>query len=214
MALKRGIEKAVASAVESIAKQARDVEGRDEIAHVAALSAADRTVGETIAEAFDKVAREHRIEPGASRPQVHEHDRLRGHVVQVQQQLGELVTDRNRSGQTHAAHSDLRVGMTLGRTGGRGAARSTDCHDRYQADRTDPSSHRFVIREGRRSEARAHDSAKAGRSVSDFQSGVRRLDPSRRLNIAHCSSSVTDGLRPGCGLSPAHRRRGNAALGL
>src|SRR5947199_955789 len=48
MALKRGIEKGVAAAVEHIAKQSRDVDGRDEIAHVAALSAADRAVGETI----------------------------------------------------------------------------------------------------------------------------------------------------------------------
>jgi chaperonin GroEL len=58
MALKKGIEKGVAAAVEHIAKQSRDVEGRDEIAHVAALSAADRTVGETIAEAFDKVGKD------------------------------------------------------------------------------------------------------------------------------------------------------------
>ena len=35
MAIKRGIEKAVAAAVDSIKSQARDVEGREEIAHVA-----------------------------------------------------------------------------------------------------------------------------------------------------------------------------------
>src|SRR5437870_8853686 len=53
MALKKGIEKGVAAAVEFISKMARDVDGRGEIAHVAALSAADPAVGETIAEAFD-----------------------------------------------------------------------------------------------------------------------------------------------------------------
>jgi chaperonin GroEL len=58
MALKRGIEKAVAAAVDSIQKQSRDVEGRDEIAHVAALSAADRPIGDTIAEAFEKVGKD------------------------------------------------------------------------------------------------------------------------------------------------------------
>src|SRR6266511_3638208 len=58
MALKRGIERAVAAAVEHIGKQARDVEGKDEIAHVAALSAADRAIGETIAEAFEKVGKD------------------------------------------------------------------------------------------------------------------------------------------------------------
>src|SRR6266511_295629 len=58
MALKRGIERAVAAAVEHIGKQARDVEGKDEIAHVAALSAAVRAIGETIAEAFEKVGKD------------------------------------------------------------------------------------------------------------------------------------------------------------
>ena len=58
MALKKGIEKGVAAAVESISKMSRDVEGRDEIAHVAALSAADPAVGEHIAEAFDKVGKD------------------------------------------------------------------------------------------------------------------------------------------------------------
>jgi chaperonin GroEL len=58
MALKRGIEKAVDAAVEAIQKQARDVEGKEEIAHVAAISAADREIGETIAEALDKVGKD------------------------------------------------------------------------------------------------------------------------------------------------------------
>jgi chaperonin GroEL len=58
MALKRGIEKGVTAAVENIGKQARDVEGREEIAHVATISAADRAIGETIAEAFEKVGKD------------------------------------------------------------------------------------------------------------------------------------------------------------
>src|ERR671918_243013 len=41
MALKRGIEKGVVAAVEAIKAQARDVEGKKEIAYVAAISAAD-----------------------------------------------------------------------------------------------------------------------------------------------------------------------------
>jgi chaperonin GroEL len=44
--------------VEHIGKQSRDVEGRDEIAHVAALSAADRAIGDVIAEAFEKVGKD------------------------------------------------------------------------------------------------------------------------------------------------------------
>src|SRR5712691_10825988 len=58
MQLKKGIEKGVAAAVEHIGKQARDIEGKDEIAPVAALSAADRAIGETIAEAFEKVGKD------------------------------------------------------------------------------------------------------------------------------------------------------------
>jgi chaperonin GroEL len=58
MDLKRGIEQGVAAVVESIEKLARDVEGKEEIAHVAAISAADRQIGETIAEALDKVGKD------------------------------------------------------------------------------------------------------------------------------------------------------------
>jgi chaperonin GroEL len=58
MALKRGIEKGVAAAVESITNQARDVEGKDEIANVAAISAASKEIGEVIAEALDKVGKD------------------------------------------------------------------------------------------------------------------------------------------------------------
>src|SRR5437870_6326513 len=58
MGLKRGIEKGVAAAVEHLGKQARDVEGRDEIAHVATISAGDRAIGETVAEAFETVGKD------------------------------------------------------------------------------------------------------------------------------------------------------------
>ena len=58
MALKRGIEKAVENAVESIANEAKEVESKDEIAQVASISAADPAIGETIAEALDKVGKD------------------------------------------------------------------------------------------------------------------------------------------------------------
>src|SRR5881296_2342390 len=58
MALKRGIERAVAAAIEHIGKQARDVEGREDMAHVATISAADPSIGDTIAEAFEKVGKD------------------------------------------------------------------------------------------------------------------------------------------------------------
>jgi chaperonin GroEL len=59
MAMKRGIEKAVAAAVDSIKSQSRDVEGRQQIAHVAAISANnDPEIGEMVAEAMDKVGKD------------------------------------------------------------------------------------------------------------------------------------------------------------
>jgi chaperonin GroEL len=59
IALKRGIERAVDKAVETIRSEARDVEGRDQIAQVAAISANnDPEIGETIAEAMDKVGKD------------------------------------------------------------------------------------------------------------------------------------------------------------
>src|SRR5881296_4636278 len=49
MSLKKGIEKAVAAAVESIKDQAKEIDDKSEIAQVASISAADATVGEVIA---------------------------------------------------------------------------------------------------------------------------------------------------------------------
>jgi chaperonin GroEL len=59
IAIKRGIEKAVATVVDAIKESARDVEGREQIAQVAAISANnDAEIGETIAEAMDKVGKD------------------------------------------------------------------------------------------------------------------------------------------------------------
>jgi chaperonin GroEL len=58
MVLKRGIEKAVASAVESIKNQAKEIESREEIANIAAISAADPAIGDVLAEALDKVGKD------------------------------------------------------------------------------------------------------------------------------------------------------------
>jgi len=58
MAVKKGIEKAVAAAVESIAKQAKDVDDKSDIASVATISAADSSIGQVIADAIDKVGKD------------------------------------------------------------------------------------------------------------------------------------------------------------
>ena len=58
MSIKRGIEKAVAAAVESIAKQAKEVDDKSDIASVATISAADSSIGQVIADAIDKVGKD------------------------------------------------------------------------------------------------------------------------------------------------------------
>ena len=59
MGLKRGIEKAVAAAVDTIADQAVQVDdSKEKIAQVASISAADDEVGKILAEAIDKVGKD------------------------------------------------------------------------------------------------------------------------------------------------------------
>ena len=54
--LRKGMKKATEAAVEAIAKMSQPIEGRDSIARVAAISAADDEVGEMVAEAMEKVS--------------------------------------------------------------------------------------------------------------------------------------------------------------
>lgn len=58
MALKRGIEKAVAAIVTELAAMSKSVDSKEQIAATASISAADATIGEMIAEAMDKVGKE------------------------------------------------------------------------------------------------------------------------------------------------------------
>ena len=59
MSLKRGMDKAVNAAVDSLADQSVPVStDKEKVQSVAAISAADPSVGETLAEAFDKVGKD------------------------------------------------------------------------------------------------------------------------------------------------------------
>ena len=58
MIIKRGMDKAVDRVVEELKKNAKPVDNREQIAAVAAISAADPEVGETIAEVMDKVGKD------------------------------------------------------------------------------------------------------------------------------------------------------------
>ena len=56
--LKRGMDKAVQAVSDRLLETAREVEGKDEIASVASLSAQDTEIGAIIADAFDKVGKD------------------------------------------------------------------------------------------------------------------------------------------------------------
>ena len=59
LGLRRGIEKAVESVVEDLRdKQSKDIAGKEQIARVAAISAADDEIGNIIADAIDKVGKD------------------------------------------------------------------------------------------------------------------------------------------------------------
>ncbi|WP_066372456.1 chaperonin GroEL [Neobacillus fumarioli] len=55
MGIRKGIEKAVATAVEGLKEISKPIEGKSSIAQVAAISAADEEVGQLIAEAMERV---------------------------------------------------------------------------------------------------------------------------------------------------------------
>ncbi|MFG2077248.1 chaperonin GroEL [Nonomuraea maritima] len=58
LSLKRGIDKAAKEVSDRLLASARPVEGKDEIANVATISAQDAQIGGLIAEAFDKVGKD------------------------------------------------------------------------------------------------------------------------------------------------------------
>ena len=55
MMIRKGMEMAVQVAVDALAKKSKQIEGRDGVANVAAVSAADSSVGNLIAEAMERV---------------------------------------------------------------------------------------------------------------------------------------------------------------
>src|SRR6476646_9533359 len=58
MGLKRGIETAVDSVVEDLKSQSKEVNGKEDIARVATISAREREIGDVIADAIDKVGKD------------------------------------------------------------------------------------------------------------------------------------------------------------
>src|SRR5215208_605151 len=58
MALKRGIEQAVHAVVEDLDKQSKNIDGKEDIARVATISAREREIGDVIADAIEKVGKD------------------------------------------------------------------------------------------------------------------------------------------------------------
>ena len=58
MALKRGITRGVEAIVEEIKRQSKPVDSRDDIAHIASISARDTEIGELIAEVMERVGKD------------------------------------------------------------------------------------------------------------------------------------------------------------
>src|SRR5205823_9933966 len=58
MSLRRGINAGVEAAVDALRGQAQEVSEREQIAHVASVSAADAEVGDMIADAMEKVGKD------------------------------------------------------------------------------------------------------------------------------------------------------------
>ena len=58
MSLKRGIDQAVKAVTDKLVDMAREVNGKEEIAHVATISSQDAEIGGMIADAFDKVGKD------------------------------------------------------------------------------------------------------------------------------------------------------------
>ena len=58
LALKRGIELAVERVVDDIKAQAKEISGKDQIARVASISAADEEIGDVIADAIERVGKD------------------------------------------------------------------------------------------------------------------------------------------------------------
>ncbi len=58
MGIKRGLEKGVAAIVDEIRRLTKPVESKDDIAHIAAISARDSDIGELISEVMEKVGKD------------------------------------------------------------------------------------------------------------------------------------------------------------
>jgi chaperonin GroEL len=96
MQMKIGIDKAAAAVAEALRKAAQPVKGRQEIAQVATVSAADPEIGDLIAEVMDKVGKEGVVTVEESKSMAFETEYVEGMQFDRGYVSAYFVTDTNR----------------------------------------------------------------------------------------------------------------------
>ena len=96
MLIKRGIEQATSALVAAIRAMAVDIDTKDEIASVAAISAQDREIGELIAEVMDKVGKDGVITVEESKGLAFETEYVEGMQIDRGYISAYFVTDPDR----------------------------------------------------------------------------------------------------------------------
>jgi len=96
MAIKRGIEKTVASAVEEIKNISTPVSGKDDIARVASISAEDEEIGKLISDAMEKVSNNGVITINESKTSKTELDVVEGMQINKGSLSPYLLTDNEK----------------------------------------------------------------------------------------------------------------------
>lgn len=94
--LKKGIEKAVDAAVESLKGLSKPIENKEAIAQVAAISAGDQTIGQLISDAMEKVGKDGVITVEESRSMLTEMDVVEGMQFDRGYVSAYMVTDTEK----------------------------------------------------------------------------------------------------------------------